>query len=297
MSIFKGSGVAVVTPFNETGIDFDALAELIEWQIESGIKSIIVSGTTGEAPTLTYAEKEELFKETVRLVNGRVPVIAGTGTNNTRKAVELSQLAEKFGVDGLLVVSPYYNKCSQNGLILHFNAIADSVNIPIILYNVPSRTGLNIEPETIKTLSKHKNICGIKEASGDISQIVEVSSLINEDFAMYSGNDDQVLPLLSLGGLGVISTIANIAPKESQDLCDAYFDGDFNRARDLQFSQLELIKALFSEVNPIPVKTALNLMGKKAGILRLPLCPMQVDTESALRTAMTGYGLLELGDK
>ena len=241
MSIFRGSCVALVTPFTETGVDFDKLKELIEWHIENGTDSILVCGTTGEATTMSLEEKKEVIEVTVKTVNGRVPVIAGTGSNNTKSSIDMSLFAEKAGVDGLLVITPYYNKTSQKGLVAHFTAVNDAVKTPIILYNVPSRTNMNISPEMLKTLSALNNVVAIKEASGDFSQIAKMKALC-PDIDIYSGNDDQIVPLLSLGGAGVISVLANILPKETHDMCQFYFDGKVNESRDLQLHYLDVIE-------------------------------------------------------
>lgn len=292
MALFKGSGVAIVTPFTNEGIDFDKLGELIEWHISSGTDAIIICGTTGEASTMTDDEKKAAYRFTVEKVAKRIPVIAGTGSNNTKHSIELSKYAESVGCDGLLCVTPYYNKTTQKGLIEHYAAIADSVNIPIIIYNVPGRTGLNVLPDTLKKLSFHKNIAGVKEASGNISQVVEIGTFCNENFAMYSGNDDQVVPLLSVGGIGVISVVANIAPKEMHDMVMSYLDGDVKHAMELQLKIKPLNDALFCEVNPIPVKTAMNLLGHEVGELRLPLTSMSDKNLDFLKNALLSYGLL-----
>ncbi|MBF4692812.1 4-hydroxy-tetrahydrodipicolinate synthase [Fusibacter ferrireducens] len=292
MELFIGSGVAIVTPLNDHGIDFEALKGLIEWHILNNTDAIIVSGTTGEAATLSDEEKKSLYEFTVKTVAGRVPVIAGTGSNDTKKAIQLSVMAEKAGVQGLLVVSPYYNKGTAKGMIAHFEAIANAVSTPIIIYNVPSRTTVNLTPSTIKALSAHKNIVGIKEASADISQIAELASLLPEDFALYAGNDDHIVPILSLGGKGVISTVANILPKETHDLVKAYMSGDLKLAREIQFRINPLVRTLFIETNPIPVKTALNLMGMNAGLLRLPLTEMDEGHKEQLISILNAYHLL-----
>lgn len=292
MALFKGSGVAIITPFTKDGINFDKLGELIEWHISSGTDAIIICGTTGEASTMTDDEKKAAYRFTVEKVAKRIPVIAGTGSNNTKHSIELSKYAESVGCDGLLCVTPYYNKTTQKGLIEHYTAIADSVNIPIIIYNVPGRTGLNVLPDTLKKLSFHKNIAGVKEASGNISQVVEIGTFCNENFAMYSGNDDQVVPLLSVGGIGVISVVANIAPKEMHDMVMSYLDGDIKHAMELQLKIKPLNDALFCEVNPIPVKTAMNLLGHEVGELRLPLTSMSDKNLDFLKNALLSYGLL-----
>jgi len=292
MALFKGSGVAIVTPFTKDGINFDKLGELIEWHIENNTDAIIICGTTGEASTMTDEEKKAAYKFTVEKVAKRIPVIAGTGSNNTHHSIELSKYAESVGCDGLLCVTPYYNKTTQKGLIEHYTAIADSVNIPIIIYNVPGRTGLNILPDTLKKLSSHRNIAGVKEASGNISQVVEIGTFCSEDFALYSGNDDQVVPLLSVGGVGVISVVANIAPKEMHDMVMSYLNGDVKHAMELQLKIKPLNDALFCEVNPIPVKTAMNLIGFEVGDLRLPLTSMTEKNLEYLKNTLISYGLI-----
>lgn len=292
MALFKGSGVAIVTPFTKDGINFDKLGELLEWHISNGTDAIIICGTTGEASTMTDEEKKAAFSYTVKKVAKRIPVIAGTGSNCTLHSIELSKYAESVGCDGLLCVTPYYNKTTQKGLIEHYTAIADSVNIPIIIYNVPGRTGLNILPDTLKQLSAHKNIAGVKEASGNISQVVEIGRFCGENFAMYSGNDDQVVPLLSVGGIGVISVVANIAPREMHDMVINYLDGNVKQAMELQLKIKPLNDALFCEVNPIPIKTAMNLIGHGVGELRLPLTSMTDKNLDYLKRELSSYGLL-----
>ncbi len=290
MPLFKGSGVAIVTPFSKDGVDFDKLGELLDLHLKQGTDAIIICGTTGESSTMSDAEKKATIKYTVEKIAGRIPVIAGTGSNNTHHSIELSKYAEGVGCDGLLCVTPYYNKTTQKGLIAHYTAIADAVNIPIIVYNVPGRTGLNVNPDTLKTLSKHKNIVAVKEASGNISQIVEIGTFCNDEFYMYSGNDDQVVPLLSVGGIGVISVVANIAPKEMHDMVIKYLDGDVNGAKELQLKIKALNDALFCEVNPIPVKTAMNLLGYQVGELRLPLTDMTDKNLEYLKNTLVDYG-------
>lgn len=290
MAIFKGSGVAIVTPFNDNGIDFPKLGELLDWHVDNGTDAIIICGTTGEASTMTDEEKKAAYKYTVERINGRIPVIAGTGSNDTHHSIELSQYAESVGCDGVLCVTPYYNKTTQKGLIAHYTAIADSINIPVIIYNVPSRTGLNINPDTLKFLSNHKNIAGVKEASGNISQVVEIGMFCNENFCMYSGNDDQVVPLLSVGGIGVISVVANIAPKIMHDMVMSFLEGDTKRAMELQLKIKPLNDALFCEVNPIPVKTAMNLLGFNVGNLRLPLVDMTEKNLERLKKELINFG-------
>ena len=288
---FTGSGVAIVTPFDGDKTNYDALGELIEWNISGGTDAIIICGTTGEASTMPDSEHLAAIEYTVKKVAGRIPVIAGTGSNETRHAVELSKKAEELGVDGLLQVTPYYNKTTQKGLIAHFGAIADAVNIPIILYNVPSRTGVNISIPVLKELAKRDNIVAIKEASGNISYTAQVAAEVPELY-IYSGNDDMIVPVMSLGGKGVISVLANVMPNETHEMCQAYFDGDCKKATQMQLDLLDLVNALFIEVNPIPVKTALNLMGKNAGNLRLPLVDMADDTLAKLKAVMTKHGLI-----
>lgn len=294
MSLFKGSGVAIVTPMNaDESINFDKLGALIEFQLENGTDAIIICGTTGEAPALDDNEHKEAIRYTVEKVNKRVPVIAGTGSNNTHHAIMMSQYAESVGADGVLLVSPYYNKSTQRGLIEHFTKIANSIHIDCMLYNVPGRTGINIAPATVAELAKVKNITAVKEASGDISQCVEIARLVPEDFYIYSGNDDMITPLLSVGGHGVVSVLANIAPKETHDLVMSYLEGDVSKSKDLQLSMKALIDALFCEVNPIPVKTALNLMGYDVGELRLPLYQMADQNKSRLEAELKAFGLLK----
>lgn len=291
MSIFTGSGVAIVTPFNESGVDFEKLKELINWQIDNGTDAIIVCGTTGEASTMSEAERKETIKFTVDVVNKRIPVIAGTGSNNTAASINMSKWAESIGVDGLLVITPYYNKTTQKGLVAHFGSIAESVNIPIILYNVPSRTGMNLEPKTLLALCKYENIVAVKEASGNISQIAKIKALCGDRIDIYSGNDDQVVPIMSLGGKGVISVLANIIPKDMHDMCRNYLEGNHEAALKTQLETLSLNDAVFIETNPIPVKTAMNLMGMKVGNLRLPLCDMSDGNLEVLKREMKAYGI------
>ncbi len=294
MAIFKGAGVAIVTPFHEDGsINYEKFAQLIEDQIAGGTDAIIVCGTTGEASTLTHEEHLDLIRFCAEKVNGRVPVVAGTGSNCTKTAVYLSTEAEKYGVDGLLLVTPYYNKATQNGLYEHFKTVADSVKLPIILYNVPGRTGCNIMPETVVRLCTDvSNIVAIKEASGNIGQVVKLMALANGKVDLYSGNDDQVVPLMSLGGKGVISVLSNVAPRQMHDICQKFFDGDIEGSMKEQLRAIELCNALFCEVNPIPVKTALNLMGKEVGPLHMPLSKMEPANVEKLKAAMLNYGIL-----
>lgn len=292
MSLFRGSGVAIVTPFNDAGVDFKKLEELIEWHIKSSTDAIIVCGTTGEASTMSESERKETIKFTVDVVNKRIPVIAGTGTNNTAASVSMSRWAESIGVDGLLVITPYYNKTTQKGLIAHFKEISINVNIPIIIYNVPSRTGMNILPSTLKELCALENIVAVKEASGDISQIAKIKALCGDRLHIYSGNDDQIIPILALGGSGVISVVANVIPKEVHDMCDLFFKGKLDEALKIQLDTLAFTNAIFIETNPIPVKTAMNLMGMAVGHLRLPLCDMSDSNLEVLKKEMKALGLL-----
>ena len=294
MSIFTGAGVAIVTPMNQDGsVNYERFAELIEFQIANGTDAIIVCGTTGESSTLTHEEHLEVVKYCVDVVNKRIPVVAGTGSNCTETAIYLSKEAESYGVDGLLIVSPYYNKATQNGLYTHFKRIADAVNIPIILYNIQGRTGVNIAPATIARLAKDcENIVAVKEASGNISQVAKIAALTNGTLDIYSGNDDQIVPIMSLGGKGVISVLSNIAPKQTHDICATYLEGNVQESMKLQLEAIDLIDALFCEVNPIPVKKALNLMGMGAGTLRLPLTDMEEANAVKLEKAMKDYGLL-----
>lgn len=288
---FTGSGVAIVTPFNGETTNYDALGELIEWHIAEGTDAIIICGTTGEASTMPDSEHLAAIEYTVKKVAGRIPVIAGTGSNETRHAIELSKRAEELGVDGLLQVTPYYNKTTQKGLIAHFSAIANAVKVPVILYNVPSRTGVNISIPVLKELAKLDNIVAIKEASGNISYTAQVAAEVPELY-IYSGNDDMIVPVMSLGGKGVISVLANVMPKETHEMCQKYLDGDCAAATKMQIDMLDLVNTLFIEVNPIPVKTALNLMGKNAGNLRLPLVDMADDTLAKLKAVMQKHALI-----
>lgn len=290
--IFTGAAVAIVTPFNEEGINFEELKKLIDFNIENGTDAIVIAGTTGESSTMSDEEHKEVIKFTVDYVNKRIPVIAGTGSNDTLYALELSQYAEKVGVDGLLIVTPYYNKTTQLGLVKHYNYIADRVNIPIILYNVPSRTGVNITPNTCLELSKHKNIVAVKEASGNLSQVAEIRALCGDELNIYSGNDDQISPILSLGGKGVISVLSNVAPKETHEICQLFFGGKAEESAKIQLEYLNLINALFIEVNPIPVKTALGLMGYNVGQLRMPLFPMEECNLEVLKKELKARNLI-----
>ncbi|MFL8672921.1 4-hydroxy-tetrahydrodipicolinate synthase [Clostridioides sp. GD02404] len=290
--IFKGSAVALVTPFTKDNkVDFDKLGELVEYQIANGTDAIVSCGTTGEANTMTDEEQLATIKYVVEKVNKRVPVIAGSGSNDTMHSVNLSQEAEKLGVDALLIITPYYNKANKAGLKRHFETIANSVKLPIILYNVPGRTCVNISPSLIVELAKIDNIVAVKEASGDLGQVAEIASLVPDDFAIYSGNDDTILPLLSLGGQGVISVLANVCPQETHDLVAKFFEGDIEGSRKLQLGMDALIAALFIEVNPIPVKTAMNLLGFNVGDLRLPLAEMDPVNLEVLKKELVNFGL------
>lgn len=294
MAIFTGAGVAIVTPMHEDGsVNYEKFKELVEFQIKGGTDAIIVCGTTGEASTMSHEEHLDVIKYCVEVVKGRIPVIAGTGSNCTETAVYLSQEAEKYGVDGLLLVSPYYNKATQNGLYTHFKTVADAVKVPILLYNVPSRTGCNILPQTIIRLCRDcENIVGVKEASGNISQVAQLAALAKGSIDIYSGNDDQIVPILSLGGKGVISVLSNVAPTQTHEICAKYFAGEVAESCRLQLEAMDLCGALFCEVNPIPVKKALNLMGMEAGTLRLPLTEMEEANTARLEKAMKEYGIL-----
>ena len=294
MSIFTGAGTALVTPMNADGsVNFAKMKELIEFQIENSIDALIICGTTGEASTMSDEVQVECVRFAKEVAAGRCPIIAGAGSNDTTHCIELAQACEKAGADGVLLVTPYYNKATQKGLIMHYTAIANAINIPIILYNVPGRTGCNLAPKTVAELAKVKNIVAVKEASGNLSQVAEIAALCGPDFDIYSGNDDQILPVLSLGGKGVISVLSNVAPKETHDMVMNYLNGDTKSATKLQLDAIELINALFCEVNPIPVKAALNLMGYEVGSCKLPLCDMEPKNLETLRTAMANYGLLK----
>ncbi len=289
--IFTGANVAIVTPLTENGVNYEKLGELIDFQIDKGISAITVCGTTGESATLSHKEHCDVIEYSVKKVAGRVPVIAGTGSNDTAFALELSQFAEDAGVDGLLMVTPYYNKTTQRGLIKHYTYVADRVKTPIILYNVPSRTGVSFKADTYAELSKHENINGIKEASGDFSLIAETLDKCGDDFFIWSGNDDQVVPLMSLGACGVISVVANILPDVMTELCRLCLAGDFKAATKIQLKYLDLTNMLFKEVNPIPVKAALNLMGMDNGYLRMPLCEMAPENIALLKKSMENVGI------
>lgn len=294
MSVFTGAGVALITSMHEDGsVNYDKLAEVIEYQIANHTDSIIICGTTGEAATLSTEEHIEVIKFCIEQVKHRIPVIAGTGSNCTSSAIELSQEAQNVGADALLCVTPYYNKATQAGLVGHFKAVADSVKIPIILYNVPSRTGCNIKPETVAAICKEaSNVVGIKEASGDLSQVAMLMSIMDGRLDLYSGNDDQIVPIMSLGGKGVISVLSNVAPRQAHEIAADYLAGDVKSACRKQLEAIELIKALFCEVNPIPVKHAMNLMGMEVGPLRMPLSPMEPKNLETLKNAMKNYGIL-----
>ncbi|MBR3992512.1 MAG: 4-hydroxy-tetrahydrodipicolinate synthase [Anaerotignum sp.] len=293
MSIFTGAGVALVTPMNADGsVNFEKMKELIEFQIANDTDALIICGTTGEATTISDEDQIECVRFAKEVAAGRVPVIAGAGSNDTAHCIELAVACEKAGADAVLLVTPYYNKATQKGLILHYTAIANAINIPIILYNVPGRTGCNLAPKTVYELSKVENIVAVKEASGNLSQVAEIAALVGPDFDIYSGNDDQILPVLSLGGAGVISVLSNVAPKQTHDMVAKFFEGDIKGSIKLQLEAIELISALFCEVNPIPVKTALNLMGYEVGACKLPLCEMEPKNLETLKTAMKNYGLI-----
>ena len=294
MALFEGAGVALVTPFKENGeVNYEKLEEIVEEQIAGGTDAIIACGTTGEASTMTHEEHLDVIEYICRVTKKRIPVVAGTGSNCTETAVYLSAEAEKRGADGLLLVSPYYNKATQKGLMAHFTAVADAVKIPVILYNIPGRTGVTIKPETIVALCRDvDNIVGVKEASGNFSAIATLMSLADGQVDVYSGNDDQIVPMLSLGGKGVISVLSNVAPRQTHDICASYFAGDVKTSAGLQLKAIPLITELFSEVNPIPVKAAMNMMGKGVGPLRMPLTEMEPQNQEKLKKAMTAYGIL-----
>ena len=295
MPIFKGAGVAIVTPMKENyEVDYDVLERNINYQIENGTDCIVIAGTTGESSMLSEREHMDVVKAAVEFTKHRVPVIAGTGSNSTQTAIELSQSADEDGVDGVLIVTPYYNKATQNGLIAHYTAVANAVKVPVIMYNVPSRTGCALNPETIAHLVKNvDNIVGVKDATGNLSHAAQVMSLCDGNIEMYSGNDDQVLPLLSLGGIGVISVLSNIAPRQTHDMVMEFLEGDRAKAMKIQVDAIPLINALFSEVNPIPVKAAMNMLGMEAGPLRLPLTEMEEAHQAVLRQEMIKFGLLK----
>ena len=289
--LFEGCGTAIATPFNENGVNLEEFKRLVEDQIENNVDALIVCGTTGESATMTEEERLQTIECAVKTSNGRIPIIAGTGANNTKAVIEMNKKVEQLGVDGVLIVTPYYNKTTQEGLLAHYKVIAENTKLPIILYNVPSRTGVNIKPETCLKLSKISNIVAIKEASGDLSQIAEIINLCGEELSIYSGNDDQIVPVLSLGGKGVISVLANVAPKETHDMVQKYLDGDVVGAREIQIKAIPLCEALFCEVNPIPVKKAVELMGLCEGNLRMPLTELEPEHTEKLKKAMTGFGV------
>ena len=291
-TVFRGAATALITPLNAKGVDYEAFGKLIDWQIGQGIDGLVIAGTTGEGATLTYEEHEECIRFAVERAAGRVPIIAGSGSNDTNRAITLSKFSCRAGADALLVVTPYYNKATQKGLIASYFAIADAVDRPIILYNVPSRTGVNIEPATYLELSRHPNIVGIKEASGNISKVVETAMLVGDTMDIYSGNDDQVVPLLSMGGSGVISVLSNVMPAATVEMCRKFFDGDVAGSARMQMDLLPLINALFSEVNPIPVKAAMAAMGWCENFVRLPLTPMEEAHWQKLKGIMEGHGLI-----
>lgn len=292
-TIFTGAGVAIVTPMNKDGsVNYDVLADILDEQIDNHTDAIITCGTTGESATLTDEEHRDVIRFTVKHVNHRIPVIAGTGSNDTAYAVELSKEAENMGADGLLSVTPYYNKTSQRGLIAHFTAVADAVNIPVILYDVPSRTGVTTAIDTFKALAKHRNICAVKAASGNISAIASLIAACGEELDVYSGNDDQIVPIMSLGGKGVISVLSNVAPSQTHDICQCCLDGNYTEAARLQLKYLDLCHALFNDVNPIPVKEAMNLMGKNVGECRLPLIKSEQAKIDQLAEALKNAGLI-----
>ena len=294
MSIFEGAGVALVTPFKENGdVNYDKLEEILEEQIAGGTDAIVICGTTGEAATMSHEEHLSVIKYGCEVVKGRIPVVAGTGSNCTREAVYMSQKAEEVGADGVLLVTPYYNKATQNGLIAHFTTIAESIKIPALLYHIPGRTGVTMKPETIVSLCKNvPNIVGVKEASGNFSSIATMMSMADGCIDVYSGNDDQIVPLLSMGGKGVISVLSNVAPRQTHEICQKFFDGDVKGSAQMQLDAIPLVSALFSEVNPIPVKAAMNMMGKEVGPLRLPLTEMEDAHKEVLKQAMKAYGIL-----
>ena len=292
MSLFTGAGTALVTPFRNGEVDFSSLSQLIDWQIQQSIDALIICGTTGEASTLNDEEHIETVRFAVNHTAGRVPVIAGAGSNDTRHAIEMSRALQGVGADGLLLVTPYYNKCTQRGLITHYTAIADAVEIPMILYSVPGRTGVNISPLAVSALRDHPNIAGIKEASGNISQVVEIAKYVDDSFALYSGNDDMVVPLLSVGGIGVISVVSNIAPRDTHLMVSKYLNGDVEAAAKMQLAMKSLIDAMFCEVNPIPVKAALSMMGKIKPEYRLPLCDPSAESLAIIEKELKAYGLL-----
>lgn len=293
-TIFTGAATALVTPMNaDNSVNYDMLRTLVNWQIDAGIDALVICGTTGEKSTLSYNEHVKVIEEAIKTADGRVPIIAGAGSNDTVYSVGLCKEAIALGADALLSVTPYYNKASQAGLIAHYNYIADRIDKPLIVYNVPSRTGVSIQPETYLELSKHENIVAIKEANGDVSSVAKTKQLVGDALDIYSGNDDQIIPIMSLGGKGVISVLSNILPKETHDMCMAYLNGDTKKAAELQLKYIPFINALFSDVNPIPVKEAMNLMGMNVGPVRLPLVPMNEQKLEAMKQIMAGLGLIK----
>ncbi len=291
--MIKGSIVALITPFNEDGsVNFDKLGELLEMHVENGTDGILVLGTTGESSTMSHEEDDAVVEYTIKKINHRLPVVVGAGSNSTQTAIEKSIKYDKMGADYLLIITPYYNKANEQGMIAHFTRVADAVSIPVIMYNVPGRTGCKLSENAVKVLSQHPNICGIKEASGDISYVMNISRYLNDDFVMYSGNDDMVIPVLSAGGQGVISVFANTNPQECHDMVASWFEGDLQKSLSIQQKYLDYIHALFCEVNPIPVKEALNLMGKEVGGYRLPLYPMSDKNREHLAEEMKKVGLI-----
>ena len=292
-SIFQGVATAIVTPMTENGIDYDAFGRLIDWQIDEGINALVIAGTTGEGSTLSDQEHRELLNYAVERIGGRVPCIAGTGSNDTAYAIDLTRYACEIGCDAMLVVTPYYNKATQKGLVAMYNAIADASTKPIIVYNVPSRTGVNIEPSTYVELAKHPRIAAIKEANSNISKIVQAFSLVGDSLDIYSGNDDQIVPILSMGGKGVISVLSNVIPRQTVEMCNRYFAGDVAGAAAMQCEYLSLVNALFCEVNPIPVKAAVAAMGFMEGNIRLPLTPMEPEHEANMLAIMREHGIIE----
>lgn len=292
-TIFTGAGVAIITPFTEDGINYEELGRIIDDQIAGGTDAIIIAGTSGESATMSDEEHREVIEYTVKYVNKRVPVIAGTGSNETSYAIKLAKHAKEAGADAQLIVTPYYNKCTQKGLVAHYLAIANATDLPIVLYDVPSRTGVGISVESYAELAKHPNIVAVKEANGDLSKILRLRAAVGDELDIYSGNDDQIIPIMSLGGKGVISVLSNVAPKETHEMCQAYLDGDVKKAQELQVGFTDLIDALFCEVNPIPVKVAMRKLGYNAGPLRMPLSEMEPEHEAQLDKALRNHGLIK----
>lgn len=292
MSIFTGTGTALITPFNENGVDFESLKNLLDFQIKNKTDAILVCGTTGEPATMTEAEKKSVIEFSIKYINHRVPVIVGTGSNDTAHAIEMSKYAESVGADALLVVTPYYNKASQNGLYMHFKAIAEAVHTPIIMYNVPGRTGVNMLPKTVARLAELENIAAIKEASGNVVQVSEIIKLAGDKIDVYSGDDSLTLPIIAVGGRGVISVASNIIPLEMHDFTEACLNGDMKKAKEMHIKYLDIMQGLFMDVNPIPVKMAANMMGMNAGVLRLPLCEMESEKTEKLRELLSSYKLI-----